>query len=200
VRRSGLHQIGAVAREVGLPLQVVRDCAESGLVRPSGHAAGGFDLYTDADVARLRLVRQMRHLQVTDREMRCLVAAHDVLCAAEPVDLVGAEAVEGDAPEVEPEPVDAGSGPEQVSADELSDDDLRRLTTGELFADELEQLGRGDLSGAERGRILDRLTMFSAAVEERCRQLTEQLDEAEVTAATLRREIRRHSRFIEMRG
>lgn len=48
----------------------------------------------------------------------------------------------------------------------------------------------GLLSG-ERSGLVERLAMFTAAVEERCDRLAEQLTRAETFAETLRREIRR---------
>lgn len=57
-----LHQIGAVADAVGLSLRTIRHYEEVGLVVPSGRSPGGFRLYTDEDVERLRLVKRMKPL------------------------------------------------------------------------------------------------------------------------------------------
>ncbi|MFN7150069.1 MAG: MerR family transcriptional regulator [Microthrixaceae bacterium] len=57
-----LHQIGAVADSVGLSLRTIRHYEEVGLVIPSGRSAGGFRLYTDADIDRLAQVRDMKPL------------------------------------------------------------------------------------------------------------------------------------------
>lgn len=54
------YQIGEVADEVGLSLRTIRYYEEIGLVEPSGRTEGGFRLYTDADVERLRLVRALK--------------------------------------------------------------------------------------------------------------------------------------------
>jgi DNA-binding transcriptional MerR regulator len=63
-----LHQIGAVAERTGLSLRTIRHYDEVGLVIPSGRSAGGFRLYTDADVARLEEIKVMKPLGFTLEE------------------------------------------------------------------------------------------------------------------------------------
>ncbi len=46
-------RIGEVADRVGLSLRTIRHYDEIGLVVPSDRSAGGFRLYTEADVVRL---------------------------------------------------------------------------------------------------------------------------------------------------
>ena len=53
-------QIGEVAERVGLSLRTIRYYEEIGLVSPSGRTEGGFRLYTDADIERLRLVKALK--------------------------------------------------------------------------------------------------------------------------------------------
>jgi DNA-binding transcriptional MerR regulator len=53
-------QIGEVSESVGLSLRTIRYYEEIGLVTPSGRTEGGFRLYTDADVERLRLVKALK--------------------------------------------------------------------------------------------------------------------------------------------
>lgn len=75
-------QIGEVADAVGLSLRTIRHYEEVGLVPPSGgRSPGGFRLYTDDDVERLRVVRQMKPLEFTLDEMRALLDARDRLSA-----------------------------------------------------------------------------------------------------------------------
>lgn len=74
-----MSQIGEVAEAVGLSLRTIRHYEEVGLVRPSGRSAGGFRLYTDEDVERLRLVKQMKPLDFTLEEMRELLSVRDRL-------------------------------------------------------------------------------------------------------------------------
>jgi DNA-binding transcriptional MerR regulator len=76
---EGMHQIGEVAEAVGLSLRTIRHYEEVGLVPPSGRSAGGFRLYTDDDIERLRLVKQMKPLDFSLEEMRELLELRDRL-------------------------------------------------------------------------------------------------------------------------
>jgi DNA-binding transcriptional MerR regulator len=76
---EGMHQIGEVAEAVGLSLRTIRHYEEVGLVPPSGRSAGGFRLYTDDDVERLRLVKHMKPLDFSLEEMRELLELRDQL-------------------------------------------------------------------------------------------------------------------------
>jgi MerR family transcriptional regulator, copper efflux regulator len=77
--RQDLHQIGEVAERVGLSLRTVRYYEEVGLLIPSGRTQGGFRLYTDADVERLTLIKQMKPLGFSIEEMRELLTVCDHL-------------------------------------------------------------------------------------------------------------------------
>ncbi len=72
-------QIGEVAARTELSLRTIRHYEESGLVVPSARSQGGFRLYTEADVARLMVIRRMKPLGFTLDEMRALLAATDRL-------------------------------------------------------------------------------------------------------------------------
>ncbi len=74
-----MHQIGEVADAVGLSLRTIRYYEEAELVLPSGRSAGGFRLYTDDDIDRLRLVKKMKPLELTIEEMRDLFTVRDRL-------------------------------------------------------------------------------------------------------------------------
>lgn len=65
-----MQQIGEVAAETGLSLRTIRHYEEVGLVPPSGRTAGGFRLYTEDDIERLRLVKDLKPLHFTLDEMR----------------------------------------------------------------------------------------------------------------------------------
>jgi MerR family copper efflux transcriptional regulator len=65
-----LLQIGEVAENVGLSLRTVRYYEEVGLVTPASRSEGGFRLYSDADVERLRLLKRMKPLGLSLEEMR----------------------------------------------------------------------------------------------------------------------------------
>ncbi len=76
-----MRRIGEVADAVGLSLRTLRHYEEVGLVRPSGRTTGGFRLYTDDDVERLRLVKHMKPLEFTLEELRDLLQVRDRLAA-----------------------------------------------------------------------------------------------------------------------
>lgn len=76
-----MHQIGEVAEAVGLSLRTIRHYEEVGLVPPSGRSAGGFRLYTEEDIERLRLVKHMKPLDFSLEEMRELLELRDRLAA-----------------------------------------------------------------------------------------------------------------------
>ena len=77
----GLHhmQIGEVADQTGLSLRTIRYYEEVGLVRPSSRTTGGFRLYSESDLARLRLVRRMKPLDFSLEEMKDVLEALDAL-------------------------------------------------------------------------------------------------------------------------
>jgi MerR family transcriptional regulator, copper efflux regulator len=72
-------QIGQVATQTELSIATVRHYDEVGLVTPSARSAGGFRLYTEADVERLLVIRRMKPLGFSLAEMRDLLDAVDVL-------------------------------------------------------------------------------------------------------------------------
>ncbi|MEU9959767.1 MerR family transcriptional regulator [Streptomyces sp. NPDC050982] len=76
-------QIGEVAARTELSLRTIRHYEETGLVIPSARSQGGFRLYTEADVARLMVIRRMKPLGFTLDEMRELLDATDRLDAGD---------------------------------------------------------------------------------------------------------------------
>src|SRR5690606_1595498 len=72
-------QIGEVSERTGLSLRTIRYYEEVGLVIPSARSHGGFRLYTDSDIARLLLVKQMKPLDFSLEEMRDLLTTLDEL-------------------------------------------------------------------------------------------------------------------------
>lgn len=72
-------QIGQVASRTELSVNTVRHYDEVGLVVPSARSAGGFRLYTEADVARLLVIRRMKPLGFTLTEMKDLLDSLDIL-------------------------------------------------------------------------------------------------------------------------
>jgi DNA-binding transcriptional MerR regulator len=82
----GLHhmQIGEVAELTSLSLRTIRYYEEMGLVTPSARTTGGFRLYSETDVARLRLIRRMKPLEFSLEEMKDVLGVLDGLDAADP--------------------------------------------------------------------------------------------------------------------
>jgi DNA-binding transcriptional MerR regulator len=78
-----LHQIGEVARRVGLSLRTVRYYEEAGLIAPETRTDGGFRLYTEENIDRLRLIMQMKPLGFSVEEMGVVLGAIDVLGSAD---------------------------------------------------------------------------------------------------------------------
>lgn len=74
-----LHQIGEVAETVGLSLRTIRHYEEVGLVSPTERSGGGFRLYSDADIQRLRLVKQLKPLQFSLEELSEIITIRDEL-------------------------------------------------------------------------------------------------------------------------
>jgi DNA-binding transcriptional MerR regulator len=66
------RQIGEVADRVGLSLRTLRYWGEIGLAAPSARTEGGFRLYSEKDVERLLLLKQMKPLGLTLDEMASL--------------------------------------------------------------------------------------------------------------------------------
>lgn len=81
-----LMQIGEVAVRVGLSQRTIRYWDEVGLVVPSARTAGGFRLYTESDLERLTLVKNLKPLDLTLEQMRDLMTTVDALTAALPPD------------------------------------------------------------------------------------------------------------------
>jgi MerR family copper efflux transcriptional regulator len=87
-----LLQIGEVAERVGLSLRTVRYYEEQGLLTPESRTAGGFRLYSEDQVDRLLLIKQMKPLGFTVQEMCELLEARDVARGADEGDRAAARA------------------------------------------------------------------------------------------------------------
>jgi len=75
----GHLQIGVVAERTELSIRTLRHYDETGLVTPSARSAGGFRLYTEADIDRLTTIRRMKPLGFTLEEMKQLLDSLDVV-------------------------------------------------------------------------------------------------------------------------
>ena len=80
---GGHMQIGVVAERTELSIRTLRHYEEVGLVTPSARSSGGFRLYTEDDVDRLRTIRRMKPLGFTLEEMKRLLESLDVLAASD---------------------------------------------------------------------------------------------------------------------
>jgi DNA-binding transcriptional MerR regulator len=83
VNAAGRMQIGEVAERIGLSLRTIRYYEEVGLAAPSARSEGGFRLYVEDDVERLRAIMQMKPLGFSLEEMRELLELLDAGNAAD---------------------------------------------------------------------------------------------------------------------
>jgi MerR family transcriptional regulator, copper efflux regulator len=74
------YQIGEVTERVGLSLRTVRYYEEVGLVVPSDRTAGGFRLYTESDIERLIMAKELKPLGFSLDEVRTVL---DLVTTAE---------------------------------------------------------------------------------------------------------------------
>lgn len=74
-------QIGEVARRVDLSIRTIRHWEEMGLVNPSARSTGGFRLYSEEDVSRIRLLRFMKPLDLGLDQTRELLRIRELLTA-----------------------------------------------------------------------------------------------------------------------
>jgi DNA-binding transcriptional MerR regulator len=74
-----LLQIGEVVERVSLSLRTVRYYEEIELVVPAERSGRNFRLYTENQVQRLMLIKQMKPLGFSVQEMRELLEAFDLL-------------------------------------------------------------------------------------------------------------------------
>ena len=74
-----LMQIGQVSERIGLSLNTIRHYDQAGLVVPSARSQGGFRLYTEADVDKLRVIKRMKPLGFSLEEMRELLESLEAL-------------------------------------------------------------------------------------------------------------------------
>lgn len=70
-------QVGEVSERTGLSVRTIRYYEDVGLIPPASRSKGGFRLYADSDVQRLRLVRTMKPLELTLEEMVDLLGLLD---------------------------------------------------------------------------------------------------------------------------
>jgi DNA-binding transcriptional MerR regulator len=66
--------IGDVSKRTGLPARTIRFYEDEGYIPPAARSDAGYRLYSDGDVWRLQLVRQVRLLGLPLAEVKPLVA------------------------------------------------------------------------------------------------------------------------------
>ena len=78
-RPTRMLQIGEVAALLGLSLRTIRYYEEMGLITPETRTEGGFRLYGNEEVERLRLIMEMKPLGFSVSEMGEMIAARSTL-------------------------------------------------------------------------------------------------------------------------
>ena len=78
--RQGLVGIGAVAARIGVSGRTLRYYEEVGLLHPADHRPGGSRRYCEADVERVRRIRDLQGLMGFNlEEIRAVISAEDHL-------------------------------------------------------------------------------------------------------------------------
>ena len=80
---DGRMKIGEVADRVGLSLRTIRFYEEAGLVIPDARSTGGFRLYTEDAIDRLKLIKAMKPLDFSVEEIAEVLTSLDALAADE---------------------------------------------------------------------------------------------------------------------
>lgn len=76
--------IGEVAARTGLSLRTMRHWESAGLIRPSARSGGGFRLYTEADIARVLVLRAMKPAEFSLEELLEVADLRDRLMSLPP--------------------------------------------------------------------------------------------------------------------
>jgi MerR family transcriptional regulator, copper efflux regulator len=74
-----LMQIGEAAAKTDLSLRTLRHWDNVGLVKPSERSVGGFRLYSEADLERIRVIKSMKPLALSLEETRELLELLETL-------------------------------------------------------------------------------------------------------------------------
>lgn len=68
-------QIGDLAKQAGVSVRAVRYYEEFGLLVPAGHSVGGFRLYGEDNLKRLKVINFLKELGLTLTEIREILLA-----------------------------------------------------------------------------------------------------------------------------
>jgi MerR family copper efflux transcriptional regulator len=72
-----LKQIGAIAKESGIPIKTIRYYEELGLLESSGRTEGGFRLFTTDVLNRLSFIKRSQGLGLSLSEIKEFLSIHD---------------------------------------------------------------------------------------------------------------------------
>lgn len=161
VPSEALLQIGEVATRTALSIRTIRHWEEIGLVSPSARSRGGFRLYSNEDVARIRLLRYMKPLNFTLEQMRELIELRDDVLASSD----SQPGVDGDEQSTDP----AGAADRGLVWPRTSE--VRDADTASKVAADLER--------------------YTELAERRLEQLHQQVAEVEEFVSRLREEVSR---------
>ena len=72
-----LKQIGAIAKESGIPIKTIRYYEELGLLESSGRTEGGFRLFSADIINRLSFIKRSQGLGLSLSEIKEFLSIHD---------------------------------------------------------------------------------------------------------------------------
>jgi MerR family transcriptional regulator, copper efflux regulator len=75
--KEQVKQIGAVAKESGVPIKTIRYYEELGLVHSSGRTEGGFRLFNSDVLSRLHFIKCAQSLGLSLSEIKEFLEVHD---------------------------------------------------------------------------------------------------------------------------
>lgn len=70
-------QIGAVAKQSGVPIKTIRYYEELGLLKASGRTEGGFRLFDSDVLSRLHFIKRAQSLGLSLSEIKDFLVVHD---------------------------------------------------------------------------------------------------------------------------
>ena len=82
---AGLTRIGEVAEKLKVSTRTVKYYEEMGLIKPEDRSPGGFRLYAEEDIERLRRILKMKGMGFSLTAIREVLAVRDVVKEADKV-------------------------------------------------------------------------------------------------------------------
>ena len=71
-------QIGDLAKQAGVSVRAIRYYEELGLINPETHSVGGFRLYSEDSLKRLRVITRLKELGLSLMEIRQILLAKKI--------------------------------------------------------------------------------------------------------------------------